>query len=136
MKIHSGEKPHQCEYCGKAFMLKSDLTKHYWKQTWERPYQCIHCYKIFTQKGNHDVHMMTHTVGRPYQRSHHDQAFSGKSDPTINMEIHSENKYCGLSKEQNLRVQIPSNLLSIKQEDVVVNEENIINTLDMMKQKF
>ena len=91
---------------------------------------------MFTQKGNHDVHMMTHTVGRPYQRSHHDQAFSGKSDPTINMEIHSENKYCGLSKEQNLRVQIPSNVLSIKQEDVVVNEENIINTLDMMKQEF
>ena len=43
----TGEKPHKCEFCSKAFADPGYLTKHRRIHTGERPYQCDLCDKTF-----------------------------------------------------------------------------------------
>ena len=45
MKRHTGEKPHHCTQCDKAFVLKIHLTENIRTYTGERPYSCSQCGK-------------------------------------------------------------------------------------------
>ena len=58
MRIHTGEKPHQCNHCDKAFAFKSKFTMHMKIHTGEKPLQhsqCGHC-----GGGHLTIHMMIH----------------------------------------------------------------------------
>ena len=63
MNKHTGEKPHQCCQCDKAFVQKSDLTNHIRIHTGEKPYQCSQCDKAFLQNCNLINHMRIHSGG-------------------------------------------------------------------------
>ena len=67
MKIHTGEKTHQCSECKKAFTHRSYLTKHMRAHTGEKPYQCRHCNKDFALKSTLRNHMKIHTGEKPYK---------------------------------------------------------------------
>ena len=49
MVIHTGEKPHQCSQCDKAFYRTSDLKGHIMTHTGEKPHQCSQCDKAFSK---------------------------------------------------------------------------------------
>ena len=59
MRIHTNEKPYECDVCDKAFRTSGGLTQHKRIHTKEKPYECHVCDKAFRQLGTLQKHMRT-----------------------------------------------------------------------------
>lgn len=47
MTLHTGEKPHVCDYCNKGFRFKKSLVEHLRTHTGEKPHECKYCLERF-----------------------------------------------------------------------------------------
>ena len=60
MRIHTNEKPYECDVCEKRFRHSDTLQKHMRIHTNEKPYECDVCDEAFRQLGHLKIHMRIH----------------------------------------------------------------------------
>jgi uncharacterized Zn-finger protein len=67
MRIHTGEKPYECNMCKNKFSILSNLKRHKSTHTGEKPYGCDICKKRFSQSQSLKDHKNVHTGEKPYE---------------------------------------------------------------------
>ena len=91
-RTHTKEKPYQCGYCQMRFAHRYSHKNHIKTHTNEKPYQCEQCKRRFAVKGTLDGHMKTHTKEKPYQCQQCQKCFSVKNNLKRHMRIHTKEK--------------------------------------------
>ncbi|CAB3246621.1 unnamed protein product [Arctia plantaginis] len=66
--MHSREKLHTCDTCGKQFHAIVGLKRHMVTHTGEKPYACSLCDKRFTQSNSMKLHYRTFHLKQPYPK--------------------------------------------------------------------
>ncbi|KAL5020490.1 hypothetical protein ScPMuIL_003382 [Solemya velum] len=59
-KIHGGHRPHKCEVCAKTFIHAHHLSIHRRVHTGDCPFKCHICKESFKHSGDYRKHMLTH----------------------------------------------------------------------------
>ena len=60
MVMHSDERPHKCDLCGKTFARRDSLKLHGYSHKTEKPFICTYCGKAFVSKYRLHAHTLRH----------------------------------------------------------------------------
>ncbi|XP_006889289.1 PREDICTED: zinc finger protein 397 [Elephantulus edwardii] len=93
-KVHTEERPYQCDVCGHSFKQHCSLTQHQRIHTGEKPYKCNQCGKAFSLRSYLIIHQRIHSGEKAYVCTECGKAFNQRSALIRHRKIHTGEKAC------------------------------------------
>lgn len=89
-RLHSGDKPYNCDFCNRPFRQWGDLKYHIQsKHTKEKSHQCEFCGKDFARRYSLVIHRRIHTGEKNYKCEFCDKEFRASSYLQVHRKIHT-----------------------------------------------